>query len=611
MSRRLREIARPAPVFGDRDALEAALDELAAGRPALVRTDGLLQFVAPSDAVGYPVNRRLVDLPLARAVTALAEATLPEVIMFGQGHEFVATELAPGAWGIASRAEILEALVQSVVPLGEAFATTTVLDLLDHSPEGIVVLDGRRRVHACNSTGTRILTALGVPLDGTPVDAICGVPIEPLLEDTRHGVPRDLATHEPSVRTFTVRTLGAGRTTPDAVVMVLRDVTHLRHRQARESEQERLELLGGLSLGIVHDLNNLLTIIMGETSLLDPSGLSDEARETVTAVRSASARSALLLRQLLSFGRRELAAPVVLQIPALLHDLEGLLRRLAGDRIRLRISVGDAVAPVLADPVQIERIIMNLATNARDAMPEGGDLQVEVTNAPPATEGGGRPGVRLTVQDTGVGMSEETAARAFEPGFTTKGQRGHGLGLVNVHTTVDQLGGRLHLHTSPGQGSRFDILLPAHTGYNPARSIANGPARSRERHPRHSGQIVVFDRDPEVGRFVLRVLHLEGFGVACGTTVEETLDRIAASGEPDLFIADLFVGGAFDGALLHQLRERFPGLRSLLVGGVSDELLLREAEDPLVEYLAKPFTAQELISRVRGIVGDPVDARER
>lgn len=604
MKRRSREIARHVPVFGHRDALATVLDELARGTPALVMIDGVPHFLLPTDAVGYDPNRRLVDLPLKPATIISPDATLPETVAIGGQHGFLLTELAAGSWGIVERAAVLEELLTSIVPIGTARATTAVLELLDHSPEGIVVLDASWRVQATNTTGRKLLDDLGVPTDGTVITSICGVPTSSLIDESSHGVPFDLVAREPALRTFTVRALRAGDPEVSEVVLILRDVTHLRHRQAREAEQDRMEILGAISLGIIHDLNNLLTVVMGETSLLGQRELPEDVKRSVQAVESASARSALLLRQLLSFGRRELSSPVAVDVPALLRNVEEILRRLAGARVRMVLSPAAEVAKVLADPVGIERILTNLVANARDAMPEGGDLRIEVINWVPETEEEGINEVRLTVEDTGSGMTEETAHRAFEPGFTTKGALGHGLGLATVRATVAQLGGRVQLRTNPGQGARFDIFLPAYTGYNSARSIATGPASVRGR---HSGRLVVLERDPDVRNFVHRVLCQEGYRVEVTSTEEDTLRLVGASGEPDLLLADLFLDGVFRLPLLTKLRERFPKLRTLLLSGVSHSELLREAEALLVEYLPKPFTAQELLIRVRGIVGDPGD----
>ncbi len=604
MKRQVREIARQVPVFGERDALATVLDELGRDTPAVVMIEGIPHFLRPEDAVGHHPNRRLIDLPLKPAIIVLPETTLPEVIGLGGRHGFLLTKLSPDSWGIIERVAVLEELLRSVVPMGTTRATTTVLDLLDHSPEGIVILDETRRLQATNATGRMILEALAVPMDGTRITSMCGVPMTALIDQSSLGFPVDVMTREPAVRIFTVRALRSGEPEVGDVVLILRDVTHLRHRQSREAEQDRLEMLGLISLGIIHDLNNLLTIVQGETSLMKLHELPEGVKRGGQAVMDASRRSALLLRQLLAFGRRELSSAVAIDLPAHLLDLEGILRRLATPKNRVVILPAAKAAPILADPVQIDRILTNLVANARDAMPEGGDIIIEVKNVAPDPAKPGRPEICLTVKDTGPGMNAEIATRAFEIGFSTKGTQGHGLGLANVRATVVQMGGRVELQTRPGQGARFDIFLPSHTGYNPALSISDGPNSTKGR---HSGNLVVFDGDSDVRDFILRVLRQEGFRVKSAGTEEDVKGLLATWGEPDLLLADLMIDGVFQSALLDNLRERYPKLRTLLLSGVSHPKLLQEAESPLVEYLPKPFTAQDLFMRVRGIVGDPVD----
>ncbi|MBN1605875.1 MAG: response regulator [Polyangiaceae bacterium] len=609
--RRLGELTCPVPVFGETEPLEAAVQELSVGRPALVRVGSELVLVAPSDAVGHHPNRRLVDLPSSPVRAQSPDTLVLQALAHTEGDEFIVTLDAVGAAAITSRAAILEALLGTDEGGADALsARAAMLDVLDQSLEGIVVLDASRRVRTANRSGQRMLETLSVLAAGGIVNSIGGVPLEALIEDARHGTPRDVAVSEPARHIFTVRTVSGKAPESQELVLVLRDVTHLRHRQAREAEQERMAILGHLAAGIIHDLNNLLTVVMGEASLLRLEATADESRSR-TAIEDASARAARLVRQLLAFARRELGDPVSLDLRQTLDDSREILQRLVGSQRELVFDVPEVLDTVLADPVQIERILTNLVDNAARATPAGGRIRVTLANEPHCSlfcgsepQRGTPAAVQLSVEDTGIGMDAETARCAFEPHFTTRGRDGTGLGLATVRATVSQLGGQIRLTTAPGSGTRFDIYLPSQVGINPARSIVDAPAPPRGR---LSGRLLVLEEQTEVAEFIVRALRHSGYHVDLANTVETAVAIAEDRGEPDLFIVDVFAGAQAGVNAAQRLRERFSKLRVLLMCGISHDELLREANHPLVEYIAKPFGAEELLSRVAAIVGDSVE----
>jgi len=258
--------------------------------------------------------------------------------------------------------------------------------------------------------------------------------------------------------------------------VLTRDVTERRRTEAalREAEQHlqhasKMEAIGRLAGGVAHDFNNLLTAIKGYVGLLlDDPDASEPMRADLLQVRKAADRAVELTGQLLTFARREELKPEVVDLNALVQDMEGTLRQTLGQDVELVIALSEGLGRVEIDPVQLERVILNLAANARDAMPGGGRLVVATSNVTQKQAGSRRswrvePGdfVSLTIADTGSGIDEEHLTHIFEPFFTTKeAGRGTGIGLSIAYSVVKQLGGEIQVHTTPGQGTVFNIYLP-------------------------------------------------------------------------------------------------------------------------------------------------------
>jgi PAS domain S-box-containing protein len=370
------------------------------------------------------------------------------------------------------------------------------------------------------------------------------------------------------------------------------------------NHSQRLETVGQLTGGIAHDFNNLLTVIQGNLQFLEesaPIAADPHAQRLVASAARASRRAAELTGKLLAFSRRQVLQPAAIDLEPLLHSLTDMLRRTLDQRVRIAIELAPGCPPVLADPVQLESALLNVAINARDAMPEGGTLTFRATpaDALPATLGrevadAGAPHgyVAIAIADTGTGMPEDVRERAFEPFFTTKGVgRGTGLGLSTVYGFVKQSRGGVTLDSAPGAGTTVTLYIPRPESAAPA---AEEPAAGDAVPP---GLRVLLVEDDAAVRAVAVAL-LEGFGAAltvCATG-EEALPALAAGGAFDLLLTDIALGAGMRGTeLAAKAQDMRPGLAILLVSGFSAELIDADRIAPLEwELLPKPYTRADL-----------------
>ncbi len=385
------------------------------------------------------------------------------------------------------------------------------------------------------------------------------------------------------------------------------DVTQLHLIEEQFRQAQRMEAVGRLAGGVAHDFNNLLTVINGFGEVvLDRLPPVDPSRELLREVVRAGGRAATLTRQLLAFSRKAIIEPRPLDLRAAVADVEKMLRHIIGEDIRLAIATDPAVGPVLADPGQIEQVVLNLVVNARDAMPRGGHLTIEVRDAeldaayarahPEARPG---PHVVLAVTDTGCGMSAETAARAFEPFFTTKGESGTGLGLATVHGIVKQSGGHVAVYSEVGRGTVFKVYLPRHDAAPPPKSRPPQPV------PRGGGETILLVEDEDAVRALTRYLLAgNGYAVLEAADGPEAL-RLAAEYRDriDLLMTDVVMPRMSGREVAEHLRRARPEIRVLYLSGYTDDAVVRhgvlEAE---VAFLQKPFTAPVLARKVRDVL---------
>ena len=386
----------------------------------------------------------------------------------------------------------------------------------------------------------------------------------------------------------------------EAIIAVTEDVTERRSLQEQLIRSQRMESVGRLAGGVAHDFNNLLTAILGYLELAKQEmGRDDQARADLEEVERAARRAGELTGQLLVFARRQVVDPRVVDLNDLVEGVEKLMRRLLGDQVELVTRLAPQAGAVRVDPGQFEQVLVNLAVNARDAMPEGGRLTVETetlrldgVQAQPLEVTAGAF-ARLRVTDTGVGMDPETVARAFEPFFTTKQPgKGTGLGLATCYGIVRQAGGHIGVTSTPGRGTRFEILLPrvADRAERPSPAAAT-PA------PRGGETVLVAEDEPQVRDLAVRTLREHGYEVLVASDGEEAARVASSHSRPvDLLVTDLRMPRVSGRELALRLQETRPALRVLYISGFTDET---GGMPEGLDFLPKPFTPTTLARRVR------------
>jgi two-component system cell cycle sensor histidine kinase/response regulator CckA len=398
---------------------------------------------------------------------------------------------------------------------------------------------------------------------------------------------------------------------------VARDVTE-RNRAAvadrsgmelRLRQAERLETVGLLAGAIAHDFNNLLGAILGYATLVAAATAGDpEIRADAEKIQALARRAGRVSRQLLIFSQRELIQPEPVDLNAIVRDVQDLLSVSIGSGIELRLELAGSVPAVLADRGQVEQVLLNLAFNARDAMPEGGVLTmgtslVELGEDDDALEPDASPGwyVELAVRDTGTGISAEVAGRILEPFFTTKPEGlGTGLGLTTVHDIVTRAGGSLRVDPGEGTGSGFRIYLPATGG--PA--VSSAPKNAVPAARGNGEKILVVDDEPAVREVVSRILRRNGYAALEASTGQQAL-TLASSHEIQLLLTDSVMPGMSGAGLAKLIVGLKPGLPVLHMSGFNAGVLSAErVSSGELAFIQKPFTAEALLAKVRASLGN-------
>ena len=397
-----------------------------------------------------------------------------------------------------------------------------------------------------------------------------------------------------------------------SILTVTKDLTEYRKLEQQLWLSQRMEAIGRLAGGVAHDFNNLLTVISGSClQLLGELDTTDPRRLLVEEIQQAGDRAALLTRQLLAFGRRQVLAPRLMDLNEVVRNAETILRRLLGEDIDLMTVISPEVILVQIDPGQVEQVILNLAVNARDAMPNGGKLTIETafvdldesyaSTHPPLPVGNY---VMLAVSDTGCGISPEIQAHIFEPFFTTKSaSQGTGLGLAMVYGIVKQSGGYIWVYSEVGHGTSFKIYLPrVRRDGRPEPTEEVVPLAAK---PSPGGETVLVVEDEDaVRRLVGRVLAAGGYRHLEASNGEEALEICAQWGETvHLLVTDVVMPRMVGPELAKRLQAFYPELRTLYVSGYADQAVVHHSVlERGIAFLQKPFTPDVLLRRVREVL---------
>jgi len=500
--------------------------------------------------------------------------------------------------------------------------------LIEHSPNGVLVLNPERKVQLYNPAFETLFQCTHKEHIGKPVSAL--FPNEKTLPETG-DVPGAASEHARvslltrrkrkdgsyvDVNFDLVRLTGNGKVL--GLLCVYRDVTEQRVLERQLRMAQKMEAVGRLSGGIAHDFNNLLGVIIGYVQVikrrLDPGNALHEYAEEI---EKAGQRAVGLTRQLLAFSRQQVLEPVVLNLNTLVADMQKMLPRLIGEDIDLNIILDPALGLVRADPGQVEQVLMNLAVNARDAMPDGGKLTIQTVNAEIDTafaneHPGAYPGkyVMLAVTDNGVGMDPETQAQIFEPFFTTKGRdKGTGLGLSTVYGVVKQSNGYIAVDSEKGKGSSFCVYLPLIEQHVKEPAASNPEPRDA----RGSETILLVEDAEPLRRLVRLFLQENGYRVVAAADGSEA-EQVAAqiSGSIDLLLTDVVMPGINGRVLAERLAPSHPSMKVLYMSGYTDSFIAGHGVlEPGTHLLRKPFTEDVLMRRVRDLLDGTSDTKEK
>ena len=397
-----------------------------------------------------------------------------------------------------------------------------------------------------------------------------------------------------------------------AVLSVARDVTEARRLEEQLRQAQKMEAVGRLAGGVVHDFNNMLSVVLSYAGMLGDRALDEDARRELDEVVHAAERASALTRQLLAFSRKQVITPRRIELNSVVDDMSRMLRRIIGEHIELQTGLSQKPAVVYADPSQVEQILLNLAVNARDAMPAGGTLRVETSrvefDAGEVYEHVGlQPGphVLLVVRDNGVGMDAHTRNHIFEPFFSTKNRNeGTGLGLSTVYAIVQQCGGHIEVDSESGRGAVFRVYLPRVVGEASHRpSVTPGAGASLG----GTETILLVEDEPPVRRAARSILRRRGYTVLEAQDGHDALEVATTHDGPiHLLLTDMVMPNMDGQELVRRLLDARSEVRALLMSGYAGDFLSSSGELASgVEFLQKPFTADLLARRVR----DVLDAR--
>ncbi|HLK61140.1 MAG TPA: ATP-binding protein [Chthonomonadaceae bacterium] len=502
-----------------------------------------------------------------------------------------------------------------------AVALTHILNIC---MDAIIAIDADQRIQLFNRGAEQIFEYQAAEVLGQPLDLLlppsCAKPHRAFVQafglapestrlmGRRHEVSgrRKSGAVFPAEATISKWTEG-GR---QVFAVILRDVSDRKAMEAQFLQAQKMESVGRLAGGIAHDFNNLLTAILGYTALAEDSLPDEEATQScLSRIREAAERAANLTGQLMTFSRKQTITPQVINLNELILGLENILQRLIGEHIEVIVRTQEGLGQVRVDPVQMEQVLINLAVNARDAMPQGGKLRIETANATveEAQGYGVRPGkcVHLLVRDTGVGLTEKVKVHLFEPFFTTKSPgKGTGLGLAICYNIVKQNDGDIQVESQAGQGTTFHIYLPCEED-----GVAMPLEETPDALPRGAETIFLVEDEPLVRDMAARALRKQGYRVIEAASGAEALQKADAYPGPiSLLLTDVIMPNMSGKELAERLRAEGKVTKVLYASGYTDNIIMREGMlEPGVILLPKPFSPARLIRTVRNVLDSKDD----
>jgi two-component system, cell cycle sensor histidine kinase and response regulator CckA len=542
--------------------------------------------------------------------------------------------LWPGEPAFAAEVSILAGLAVTAFVLSRRYATKAAAlqaatthyqrflrQVIDTNPHAVFVKDREGRYVLANAAtaelyGTTVETLIGkrdVDFNAKPEE------IERLLRDDREVMTTQRAVFIPeetvtSPKTGEIRwfqTVKVPLLSPDGkhhqVLGVATEITQRKQLEEQFRQAHKMEAVGRLAGGVAHDFNNVLTIIRAQTEfLLADLPPDDRRRADVMEIQSAADRAAAFTRQLLAFSRRQLLQPEVLNLNAVITGMEVMVRRLVGEDVVVLTKLHSELPRVWADPGQLQQVLMNLAVNSRDAMPNGGSLLIETAVVEldehyPKQHPSAKAGIHvvLAVTDTGCGMDQVTRSRIFEPFFTTKEPgKGTGLGLSTVYGIVKQSGGHIWVYSEVGRGTTFKLYLPPHDGAERLRA----PEPTTQPVLGSGATILLVEDEPSVRSTVRRLLERHGYQVLEAANGHDALTLVAARGsEIRLVVSDMVMPGMGGMELASRLRSLSPKIPVLLMTGYTEEAIARNGDRPHdALIIEKPFSQHTMLEKVRG-----------
>ncbi len=374
--------------------------------------------------------------------------------------------------------------------------------------------------------------------------------------------------------------------------------------EAQLRQSQKMEAIGRLAGGIAHDFNNILMAVQGYVALsLSRIAPNDPVRSWVEEIRKAADRAANLTRQLLAFSRQQVLRPQALDLAHEMREFEKLLGPLIGERIRLTVTAEPGLGHAWADASAINQIVMNLALNARDAMPNGGDLEIRsrIRHEVPGDTVRGGGFIELSVRDSGIGMDEATRSRAFEPFFTTKEPgKGSGLGLAQVYGLVEQCGGAIEVESEPGRGSLFRVLLPRIEATEAAPAQVAAPAEGGR-----GERVLLVEDEPLVRKLLEQLLSRAGYPVSSSSDPIEALALAERERAFDVLVSDVVMAGMTGPELAARIESACGAVPTIFMSGhTEDEFIRSGALRAHQRYMPKPFTPSELLAKVRELVDE-------